>query len=294
MTEISNGIARLTGFLEEKEGAWPYRELLRRFGHQVLESARLTGATKQIRQLVAYLPGTPRENIVARTHRGQLTCVSALAKWGIATLNHPQHWHVGVARNNHRVHTRDTILHRLPDTGLRAAATENVITNDSASAVLCALRCLPTLLEREVLVDSVINQQLMTKPQLIEMLRAQERRQPAEVWQAVLFGDGRARSPLETIARHQVIRDLHLQAEPGVIIPQVGEVDMLISDGIHEVLVELDGFEWHSDQAQFRKDRKRDRMAVTDGWTTLRFTWDDVKDGVFSDYMRDYFHIMDT
>lgn len=37
--------------------------------------------------------------------------------------------------------------------------------------------------------------------------------------------------------------------------------------------VEIDGREFHSDRAQFEKDRRRQNALVSAGWTVLRFTW---------------------
>lgn len=42
------------------------------------------------------------------------------------------------------------------------------------------------------------------------------------------------------------------------------------------LLVELDGGETHATRRAMRRDRARDRATLAAGWTTLRFTWDDV------------------
>jgi hypothetical protein len=40
------------------------------------------------------------------------------------------------------------------------------------------------------------------------------------------------------------------------------------------VIIELDGYRYHSDPATFRSDRVRDRDHLADGYVTVRITWD--------------------
>lgn len=42
------------------------------------------------------------------------------------------------------------------------------------------------------------------------------------------------------------------------------------------VVVELDGWAWHTDVERFRRDRRRQNTLVLAGWTVLRFTWHDL------------------
>jgi very-short-patch-repair endonuclease len=44
----------------------------------------------------------------------------------------------------------------------------------------------------------------------------------------------------------------------------------------HEVVIEVDGFAFHSDPVAFRKDRARQNQIALLGWTVLRFTWFDL------------------
>ncbi len=44
------------------------------------------------------------------------------------------------------------------------------------------------------------------------------------------------------------------------------------------VAVEWDSRRWHSIQEAFESDRRRDRMALLNGWRLLRFSWSDVHD----------------
>jgi len=46
----------------------------------------------------------------------------------------------------------------------------------------------------------------------------------------------------------------------------------------HRVAIEWDSHRWHSDRGSFERDRRRDRLAILNGWRVLRFTWGDVED----------------
>jgi very-short-patch-repair endonuclease len=44
------------------------------------------------------------------------------------------------------------------------------------------------------------------------------------------------------------------------------------------LVVEIDGFAYHSDADRFQRDRTRQNRLVGAGWTVLRFTWRDLRD----------------
>ena len=44
------------------------------------------------------------------------------------------------------------------------------------------------------------------------------------------------------------------------------------------LLIEVDGWAWHSSPDRFRRDRQRQNALVEAGWTVLRFTWFDLTD----------------
>lgn len=53
-----------------------------------------------------------------------------------------------------------------------------------------------------------------------------------------------------------------------------GRVDFAFPD--QRVILECDGRRWHSTSEAFQRDRHRDNLAQLNGWTVLRFTWEDV------------------
>ena len=95
--------------------------------------------------------------------------------------------------------------------------------------------------------------------------------------EALSLSSERARSILETVARLQLI-DMGLTPQVGVWIEGVGEVDMII---LGFIIIEVDGWAFHSSKEQREKDLKRDRELLRRGYVVLRFTYDDVMNGDF-------------
>lgn len=96
--------------------------------------------------------------------------------------------------------------------------------------------------------------------------------------EALSLSSDRARSILETVARLQLI-DMGLAPQVGVCIEGVGEVDMII---LGFIVIEVDGWAFHSSKEQREKDLKRDRELLRRGFVVLRFTYDDVMNGDFA------------
>jgi very-short-patch-repair endonuclease len=75
-----------------------------------------------------------------------------------------------------------------------------------------------------------------------------------------------ATGPLLDLLGHDIRRQ--------VLIPGVGPVDFLIDGWL---VVETDGFEFHSNRADYRKDRRRLNALAERGYVLLRFTYEDVR-----------------
>ena len=75
-------------------------------------------------------------------------------------------------------------------------------------------------------------------------------------------------SPLEVCARFHLL-NAGLRVETEVELPGVGRVDFLIDGWL---VLEIDGFAFHSGRGQYRTDRQRWNAAAAGGWITLRIT----------------------
>ena len=128
----------------------------------------------------------------------------------------------------------------------------------SSFPVVPLARCLADLLccaqewTALVAVDAALHQGRVTYEQVGAYLRGSRRVLGRRRLQRT---SSRARSPLETLARVQ-LRGAGLDVVDGVEIGGVGEVDLLVAGWL---VVELDGYEYHSDMWAFDHDRSRDR-----------------------------------
>lgn len=205
------------------------------------------------------LPDLPADQMTALRLGGVLSCASAAAVLGLDLLDPPGRLHVTAPRGTAVPADTSTVCHR------RDVATEGVTTTLSRTAADCA-RCLPPVAAL-VAVDSALR--AGADPEQVEAHLWGRGCGPARA--LVRRADPRSGSSGETVAR-LTIEDAGLRVEPQVLIPGVGWVDLLVEG---RVVVEIDGYAYHSDPAQFALDRRRDAALVALGYTVLRFTWVD-------------------
>lgn len=225
---------------------------------------------------VVALPDVDKRVLIARVHRGLITCEHAAAHYRLPLPSSPKTLHVLIPRGHkaaplwgeHQHETRD-----LPPAPL------------SAFPIAPLARCLADLLccaqEWTALVaaDAALHQGRVTYEQVGTYLRGSRRVLGRRRLQRT---SSRARSPLETLARIQ-LRGAGLDVVDGVEIGGVGEVDLLIAGWL---VVELDGYEYHSDMWSFDQDRSRDRELARLGYTSIRFTANNVRSGRIVDEVR--------
>lgn len=209
--------------------------------------------------------------VLARRLGASLTCTSAARHHGIATLRTHEEVHLAVprSRGDRRRPSRPSagvVVHRESVWTRPAVATCPVAPADEV--VLRALRCLEEH-EAIVIADSALHQGLVTAEELERQLRGPG--SPSALARLARC-DRRSRSASETLAR-LALRAAGLPAEAGVVISGVGEVDLLVGE---RVVVECDGFAYHSGRREFRNYWRRDRELVARGYVVLRFTWEDV------------------
>lgn len=250
--------------------------------------ATSTSARAELRSLVARgavvrssrglysLPGTPSDVVVARRVSGLLTCVSALDTLGLPLLAPPDALHLALPGHAPVPRAdsipRGTVLHW--ESGLVPAGRTQVQVRGPRSvlvpvpiALVHAVRCLPAR-DAIAVVDAALNRGLVTVPALAAQ---RPRAGKVEFDRRLRAADGRSQSIPETFAR-LALRDSGLLVEPQAQIAGVGRVDLLVE---RLVVVELDGFAYHGDRAQFREDRRRDRVLHLIGLPALRFTFED-------------------
>ena len=227
-----------------------------------------SGEVTNPRRGIYAVRGAPRDAVTAVAASGVLTCVSIAAMWRLPLLTAPVAAHVAIPASasgsvRSRV-PRGTVLHR--DLGI--APGQRFDRPEPALALAHAIQCLP-LPEAVAVLDAAVGRGLVRREDLAA-------RRPRKGWlaheRATSLIDPGSGSIGESIARVALV-GAGLTVQTQARIPGVGRVDMLV-EGL--VVVEVDGFAYHSGRQEFREDRRRDRVAlVRHGLAVLRFAFED-------------------
>lgn len=201
---------------------------------------------------------------------GPATCVTGLALHG-AWVRHSSDVHVRVTANASRLRdpsdrqrrlTRGAVVHWRPRRG-------------TSRVLLDRLDCLDDMLDCQpaefvaAAADSVLHEH----PSLLNRWLQLALTAPKHLASALVRVDGVCESGIETIVWQRLGRSLDLRRQ--VVVPGVGRVDFLLGD---RLVVEVDGFAYHSDPLQFEPDRQRDAILSALGYRVLRFSYEQVLD----------------
>lgn len=115
-----------------------------------------------------------------------------------------------------------------------------------------------------VALDSVLHAHLVA-PAAVELMLEETPRGRAL---APLI-DPAAESGIETLAR-LALRRARIRHRAQAPIAGVGHVDLLIGD---RLVLEVDGYEWHSQESDLERDKARDRALVVAGYLVMRATY---------------------
>lgn len=227
-----------------------------------VKQAEARGALVRIWRGRYKTPGIPRPVEVAADAGGTLSCLSALRHLGVSTLDDAGPHHIrrrGARRRDGPV----------PDAlECRSPWPVRAVVVDSLDAALVAAAVSHNDEDIIVALDSVLHQGLRTRSEIDHLFR----KLPGTIRRLPSMATGLAESALESVVRYRLGRR-QVRVTAQFKVPGAGRYDLLVGA---RLLVELDGFEYHRNRAQFRADRRRDRRATALGYTVLRFTWDDV------------------
>jgi very-short-patch-repair endonuclease len=92
-----------------------------------------------------------------------------------------------------------------------------------------------------------------------------------------LQADARAANPFESVTRAICLQVPGLDVTPQLVLStdHYWACPDLV-DRERRLVVECESYEWHGNRKGFLKDIRRYTLLSADGWTVLRFTWDDV------------------
>lgn len=216
------------------------------------------------------LPGAPAALVAAARFGGHVDCVSAVALHGIDLIDAPAQTHlaVPVGKSCGRWPRAELAVVRRHRTTLLAQSPDHAApVQPLARALARMLSCRPRDEAVEAL-DAALHRERVTKDEVARHLPANA---PRAVRTALALGDARTDSGIETRARLALVDD-GLAPLVHVRHTGIGEVDFQVE----HVIVECDGFAYHSGRHEYRQDRWRDRELVSRGFVVLRFTFEDV------------------
>jgi very-short-patch-repair endonuclease len=232
-----------------------------------IEAAQRSGLLVRHGRGCVAVPGVDPAFVAAARVRGGVTCVTALHVWDLPLLRAPTCGHVAIELDRGAPRPglvpASTVLHWTPSLGgdlpARLVPVEVALGH--------AVRCLP-LAEAVAVFDAALRRRLVRT----EALRAARPGVGGPRFDDVMaLVDPAAESIQESIGRVALVR-AGLDVRTQVVIAGVGRVDLLVEG---RVVVELDGFSYHSDRAAFREDRRRDRALARRGLHVLRFAFED-------------------
>jgi very-short-patch-repair endonuclease len=213
------------------------------------------------------LPNAPPEIVAAVRLNGVASHSSAAALHGFSLWQPSKVLHVTAA--SWHPPEPGVELHRarlLPSD----VDTFRPMTSALRTATDCG-RCL-ALVDAVVVLDSALHRGLVRMDALRAAAKAARGHGAAALRRAVRYANGLADSPLETVVRILATvlgGDVQIQ----VRIRGVGKVDIVLDGWL---VIETDGFEFHSNRAAYREDRRRSNALVEHGTVLLRFTYEDV------------------
>lgn len=261
--------------LRRRGGAARYVEL-KRWANQ-LPGHVIAGEVVRFARGCYSLPGARSDLVAAVGVDGVVSCVSALHLHGVPVPGDRSVVHVSVPANRgtHGHRPKGLVRHFESVERFRGA---RIATKEDALAR--AASCLPYLDAVAVLGLGCSGK---AAANLDSVLAAVARTSRGLADDLALDVDRAARSLQETAVR-LALRAAGWHVLPGAQVVEVGEVDLLVEGWI---IVEIDGFAYHSGRKEYRADRRRDRRAVKLGFTVLRYAFEDADPTVIAEDVRD-------
>lgn len=230
--------------------------LLRANGYAPSTIRQLASAGgRQPRKGVWALPSADPEYLTAIVNNGQLTCASAATRYGLWIKDKPGRLHLATRHCRGRGFVRHG--------GLRLSAENTVPVASVEDTVIHALTCLPDA-DAISIAQSAIGQfgipRAMVESEISANYYGNARR-------LLAMADGLSESVPEISAR-LLFESEGLKFRRQVRIDGVGRVDFLIG---RRLIVEINGYAFHSSREAWRKDMARLNAAQARGYNTLSF-----------------------
>jgi very-short-patch-repair endonuclease len=224
------------------------------FSRRDLLRLRESGAN-QPKRGVFVLPGCDEDYQSAIKYNGRLSCASAAAHYGLWLRQPPSRLHLACNHGHGSGFVRHRTIRFDGHPLVPVAAVEDV--------ALHALGCLPPPAST-AMATSAIRLHGVSPELLARELRADR---SGTALRALRELDLRAESIVEVDAQH-LFRSNGIRYEAQVFLPGIGRVDFLL-DGF--LIVEIDGFAFHSKREDMLRDRNRNNTSAVNGYVVLRY-----------------------
>lgn len=271
---------RITRVVDRLGGIATRRQLLAAgFTGRELTAAVRGGAIDRVRQGYYAGPTTPRASLVAVRIGGAVGCLTAAGSYGL--WDGAEHRvHVSVPHLASRLRTRKSlvafgsefgadvypepvVLHwtQAPRPPVAGPETWRVSPAEALRQVMyCAdeehaIACWETALSSGLVSADLLGSLASGLP---TALRAR----------AMLVDPGAESGPESLVSQRLRRRGVSLRRQ--VVFPGIGRVDLLVGE---RVIVEVDGFAYHSEPQRFESDRRRDAMLTAAGYVVIRLSY---------------------
>ena len=265
-------MSEVVRFLVQRGGFATRAQVLEATGRSEFDTAVRVGHIVWVSRGRYGLPGLDLDVMTAHGLRAVLSHISAALWHGWEVKTPPDRTHVTVPRRR-RMATAPTVVVHRADLG-----ADEVVDDICTSVRRTLLDCLRNLPVDEGLsiADSALRHGV--DPQVLdELARSTRGRGGPTVRHVVRHADGSAANPFESCLRALALRVEGLEVQPQLrIVGSRTTVRPDLVDPRLRIVIEADSFEWHGDRAALRRDARRYNLLVKDGWTVLRFSWEDV------------------
>jgi len=219
------------------------------------------------------LPSASGHLKLSQSRGATLSHLSAAVHHGWAVKTVPEHAWVTVRRTRHlRQGELADIVPRWAD--LPRHEVRNGVTTPIRTVLDCA-RTLP-FDEALAVADSALRARALTRSDLVDGANAMHGTGSRQARRVAKLADGRAANPFESVLRALAIEEGY------DLTPQLQVADSglfaIVDLGSEELrlAVEADGFEHHGTRRGLRKDCRRHTDLAVFGWSSLRFSFEDV------------------
>lgn len=224
-------------------------------GYSRTEISRLAAVARQPRRGVFVLPKCQPEFEAAVRNNARVSCASAAGHYGLWLRDTPAQHHLACNHGRGHGFVRHRTVRFDGHPTLPLAAVEDV--------VLHAITCLAPPASTAIATSAM---RLHGVP--LELLKAQlTADRSGQALKALHQLDLRAESIVEVDAQH-LFRANGIGYDAQVYLPGIGRVDFLIEGYL---IVEVDGFAFHSSRESLRRDLGRNNASTLGGYAVLRY-----------------------